>query len=1153
VCTGLVWIVLVITMYVGAAAVAAAATTTTAHSSSSSSSSLWSVLMGSSSSSNNNILSFPPPPKTILLTLEYLPPSQQQTAASATFLSAMATVLLLLPLVVRQRSSSSASIPAASTATHTKNNTNNPANHGDGGGLWTAAVLIQVMVGTTHALLAWMPVPLARDPVTQAPVNLLRWCEWIPLAGFLTLLSEAMVVVENKDVVEEENENEKDNTMTAEERRRRRRRRILLRRPVGWAVLQSVSCAVGGLGWMVCPTVTCWIVGLLLAVVTSIMMILVRCHHYYQQWKQFQLQQQQQQRSSSSSRSPGKPPARSSMSSISSSGRDVELHDRLQFTVSVLVTCSIVWTLLVIIFGINAWMHYHHQYHIHDDDDSCFSYYGANEDVPHPEHPKDRTMFLDNFTARGPTHLPFGWRWWMAAAVWPAVWLGRIIRSPDFAMTAETMCDVLAKTIYMKLILDVHLSLFDSDGRAQRQLRELRQLMSILWHSSSDVIVMSVAMGNTCVVGGVGDQIYSGDQRISMLSQSFFDLIGATSLPESLRESSSVALMLVTKEDGERSHSYQRHHGSAGCTVDRDDNHDAAPEILSAHFIDSSEIPYGGSFHQAILASIPANAPLVRQAAELVQIVQQTSQQQELHEETKSESSSTSASWSTSSSSPSARLAVHPFQRLSGDEVRCEVRVSSQDDDSDAVIAVLRDVTERYKRFEAEQRAHAGARQRQLDAQAVNRFTRHEVKNGLLAGIELCDSLRTVFDTAEQALQQQEGPPQMSLVGKAGSGKVQGVGISTTACLSMPILQKEIPRRIVGRMENILHEVLDTVLAEAMARDVIHEVYQPRLERVDVKSILTSTNAGIGTMQRFPLQIKGGNLPVLLLDPQLLRYIHRNAFSNACKYGRPDGRVWTDVAYNYAKRWFEMRVNNEPGQGHDELVKLGPAASGAVFSQGTRMQVNATAEHISSGDGAWIMQKCAKTLGGSCDISFEQTHTVFSFVCPAEPFSAQGLTKSDDFEVPRGTWGIAVDDSLIQRRLMTRILAHSGVEESRRILIGQDPSGALQLGNILKNILIKDRCCKVLVLVDENLDYSHLDMPNFVLSGSLIMRDVLKNLSSDQESRVFSLVRSANDSSEDLALYSERAHGFFPKAPTQRERVLEILAPLWNDRFRTPS
>ena len=235
------------------------------------------------------------------------------------------------------------------------------------------------------------------------------------------------------------------------------------------------------------------------------------------------------------------------------------------------------------------------------------------------------------------------------------------------------------------------------------------------------------------------------------------------------------------------------------------------------------------------------------------------------------------------------------------------------------------------------------------------------------------------------------------------------------------------------------------------------------------------------------------------------------------------------------------------------VVKLGPAASGAVFSQGTRMQVNATAEHISSGDGAWIMQKCAKTLGGLCHISFEQTHTVFSFVCPAEPFSAQELTKSDDFEVPRGTWGIAVDDSLIQRRLMTRILAHAGVKESRRIIIGQDPSGALQLGNIVKNILIKDSCCKVLVLVDENLDYSHLDMPNFVLSGSLIMRDVLKNLSSDQESRVFALVRSANDSSEDLALYWERVHGFFPKAPTQRERVLEILAPLWNDRFRTPS
>jgi phage terminase small subunit len=61
---------------------------------------------------------------------------------------------------------------------------------------------------------------------------------------------------------------------------------------------------------------------------------------------------------------------------------------------------------------------------------------------------------------------------------------------------------------------------------------------------------------------------------------------------------------------------------------------------------------------------------------------------------------------------------------------------------------VVRDVTERYRRFEAERRS-AESLARQQDAQAINRFTRHEVKNGLLAGIELCDSLHEFVEIAD--------------------------------------------------------------------------------------------------------------------------------------------------------------------------------------------------------------------------------------------------------------------------------------------------------------------------------------------------------------------------------------------------------------------
>jgi len=40
---------------------------------------------------------------------------------------------------------------------------------------------------------------------------------------------------------------------------------------------------------------------------------------------------------------------------------------------------------------------------------------------------------------------------------------------------------------------------------------------------------------------------------------------------------------------------------------------------------------------------------------------------------------------------------------------------------------------------------------------------------------------------------------------------------------------------------------------------------------------------------------------------------------------------------------------------------------------------------------------------------------------------------------------------------------------------------------------------------------------------------------------MIALVRSANDSSSDIAIYNKRAHGFLPKAPIKREKVINCL------------
>jgi hypothetical protein len=170
----------------------------------------------------------------------------------------------------------------------------------------------------------------------------------------------------------------------------------------------------------------------------------------------------------------------------------------------------------------------------------------------------------------------------------------------------------------------------------------------------------------------------------------------------------------------------------------------------------------------------------------------------------------------------------------------------------------------------------------------------------------------------------------------------------------------------------------------------------------------------------------------------------------------------------------------------------------------------------------------------------------------AEPLCVVDWPDTHDFKVPPDTWGIAVDDSKIQRKLMDRILSHIGIEEPKRIVLGVDPDEVFNVGKVIMDVLTKNPSSRVLVLVDENLDFGGDGGDQgdpVVLSGSVVMQGVLAKIPSKQESRVLVLIRSANDSADDVALYSSRTHGFFPKAPMQAQRVRELIAPLWAERF----
>jgi hypothetical protein len=905
---------------------------------------------------------------------EYLQGKEREAAATAFYVLVLSLFYFLIqPLGLLQINA-------------TRSSRSNRRARNKWSGILVAAVAVQCTAIATNALLAWAPTVVRVDPITGARVFLLRWCEWTPLAGLMTFLSEAVDLP---------------------------RRKSGIRTRIYSALLQSISCLCGII-FPFCPNPMLWGACMTLSMIT-----------YLGIFPRVWIKRQQFLRT----------PRGTTLT-------EMEHHDRIAFGYYLVLTCSIIWTVLVVFYMLQ-WFFI-------------------------------RFLFSDD-----PTHS---------------------LRQPHLSMTLDTIFDVIAKAMYIKLIVDVHRMVFDADGRNQRQLEELRRLTTILWDSVTDVIVISVR---------------HADKTTTMFNPSFQTMVNGGLPPPVGQQSTSV---LIVESIG---------------------NYKTNASPSAAYFTDSAHMLHRDTATTGLFTlpdsnidnrvSLPLEGHLVEEAWGIF-----------------------SAAWDAKSDSTNTRsLIVHRMRQVDGEELSCELKVTASMDN--ARVVVVRDVTERYHRLEADRR-NAETLARQQYAQAINRFTRHEVKNGLLAGIELCDSLQNSYSDIDNGLQLTRG------TANEGQGPARSTGeaehLADSAAPQIPAGVS----RIIKELDSQLHHTLDTVLAKAMARDIIHEVYEPRLEQVNIKDLVCGYAVDIGHSLVFPVELIPADIPNLLLDPQIVRYIHCNAVSNAGKYGKPGGVIKTTVLYHELRKELEMLVINEPGHGHAEIIALGGEAHRAVFAQGKLLHnhLQSGKKYASSGDGAWIMQKCAKAMKGECQIRFEEDQTVFCFTCPApaatlaeSPLAeSKVLSSSRDFVLPEDTWAIAIDDSRIQRSIMTRILVNAGVERSRLVVLGKEASEVEGCGDCLVGLLREYPKAKFLVLVDENLDYREADSEQVVLlSGSAVLKEILHKLPPEDEARLLVLVRSANDSEKDVACYFERTHGFFPKALMQQERIREFLEPLWTKRF----
>jgi hypothetical protein len=334
-----------------------------------------------------------------------------------------------------------------------------------------------------------------------------------------------------------------------------------------------------------------------------------------------------------------------------------------------------------------------------------------------------------------------------------------------------------------------------------------------------------------------------------------------------------------------------------------------------------------------------------------------------------------------------------------------------------------------------------------------------------------------------------------------------------------------------------------------MARDIINGIYVPRMEHIDLNSILGQTRGFKVYHSQLSFVSTPSPLPIVLSDPALFKCIHGNAIRNALKYGKMGGEIKTEAKYDHVSGIFEMTVINLPGRGHEKLVDMGSRASELVFSHGTRLHKDSALgkRFHSAGDGAWIIRKCASILGGKVDIQFEDDRTIFWFQAPIK----LGTPTPHDvakFHLPPDVWGIGIDDSVIQRKLLRALFEQVGIPESRQIILGENAEEIVGFVDLVVDFVNRHPSGRFFLVADENFEISDSNTHEHI-SGSECIKIIRTTLQPEQEKRMLALVRSANDCTQDLAIYRSKAHGIMSKVPLRGTSVRESVYSLWKERF----
>lgn len=216
--------------------------------------------------------------------------------------------------------------------------------------------------------------------------------------------------------------------------------------------------------------------------------------------------------------------------------------------------------------------------------------------------------------------------------------------------------------------MDIHKAVFESEGLAKRQLVELRSLMSVLWSSSSDMIVLSIKHELKC---------------LTLFSPAFTELLTGKPVMNAAGEHQAL-VMEIELERVERNTEYFMNATELGA-------------IGKAYYVDASD----------------CNFELVHKAS-----VESRVEPDSFHATIGYKMLREAWNFVSDPKKMTSPLVPYEFKRPDGTNCSCEMKILPHAENG--MVAVVRDVSERFRRFEAERRAEAEVMKRQKESQSVS-------------------------------------------------------------------------------------------------------------------------------------------------------------------------------------------------------------------------------------------------------------------------------------------------------------------------------------------------------------------------------------------------------------------------------------------------